>query len=177
LIAGAKCLDLGQSTGGFTQVLLQHGASLVVGVEVGHGQLHSSLRQDPRVNCIEGLHLKDVLQNADFIKAFPDGGFDLVVADLSFISLRPYLPLIASLGKKFILLIKPQFEVGPENLTKDFMPKKNYSWLSLQRDFCDKFKDAGLILQDWFPSRIEGKEGNQEFLTILDSTPGSAHRP
>jgi 23S rRNA (cytidine1920-2'-O)/16S rRNA (cytidine1409-2'-O)-methyltransferase len=175
LPAQSVCVDLGQSTGGFTQVLLDHGAARVVGVEVGHGQLHPLLRRDSRVKSFEGLHIRDVFSNSEFLSLFPKNGFDLLVADLSFISLRPYIPLIAKLSQRSILLIKPQFEVGPKNLTKHFRPKKVFDWLALQKDFCAKFEDANLLLLDWFPSTILGKQGNQEFLAILTRASDGLH--
>ncbi|MDD3483485.1 TlyA family RNA methyltransferase, partial [Azovibrio restrictus] len=88
---GLNCLDVGQSTGGFTDCLLQAGAARVVGVDVGHGQLHPRLQADPRVLALEGINCR-ALDAADLGEAMPPGGFDLIVADVSFISLTLILP-------------------------------------------------------------------------------------
>ncbi len=97
-VTGWRCLDVGQSTGGFTDCLLQQGAAQVVGIDVGHGQLHPRLRSDARVLCIEGLNARE-LQPADDRIPDADLGFDLAVGDVSFISLTLVLPGVASLLK------------------------------------------------------------------------------
>ena len=113
--AGLSCLDVGASTGGFTDCLLQRGAARVTAVDVGHGQLHWKLRQDPRVEVREGVNAR-FLTSEDFPELFP-----LAVMDLSFISLRKVIPavleLLASNGR-LCALIKPQFEAGPAQVGK-----------------------------------------------------------
>jgi 23S rRNA (cytidine1920-2'-O)/16S rRNA (cytidine1409-2'-O)-methyltransferase len=115
---GLCCLDLGQSTGGFSDCLLQAGAARVVGIDVGHGQLHPSLQSDPRVVGLEGRNVRalDPASDPAFAAVIPAGGFDLVVADLSFISLAHALGPAARLlrdGGRLLALVKPQFELGP----------------------------------------------------------------
>src|SRR6478609_6851677 len=117
-VQGWKCLDVGQSTGGFTDCLLQHGAARVTGVDVGHGQLHGKLRGDARVVAIEKLNAREL--SAEQV----GGDFDLVTGDLSFISLTLVLPALAPLiagvasrtqpaGGHLLMLVKPQFELQP----------------------------------------------------------------
>lgn len=111
-------LDLGMSTGGFADCLLQAGAARVVGIEVGHDQLHPRLRGDPRVSCLERTNLRDVTPHmlSEQIDHLPAQGFALAVADLSFISLTKVMSTIDALlapGATVLLLIKPQFEAGP----------------------------------------------------------------
>ena len=114
-VSGMSCLDVGQGTGGFTDALLHGGVKLVVGLDVGHGQLHERLRQDPRVMALEGLNARH-LEAA----ALPVASFDLIVGDLSFISLTLVLPALAPLlGKprgELLLLVKPQFELQPADI-------------------------------------------------------------
>jgi 23S rRNA (cytidine1920-2'-O)/16S rRNA (cytidine1409-2'-O)-methyltransferase len=115
VVAGRHALDIGQSTGGFTDVLLQRGAKQVIGVDVGHGQLHPRLAADPRVTCIEGANARD-LSDAVSADLLPAAGFDLVVADLSFISLTLVLPSVRAQlmpTGDALLLVKPQFELQP----------------------------------------------------------------
>ena len=112
-VAGRRCLDVGASTGGFTQVLLEQGASQVTALDVGHGQLAELLARDPRVVDLQGTNIRDV----DAVSL--GGPFDLVVCDLSFISLTVALPAIRPLvadGGDLVVLVKPQFEVGREQL-------------------------------------------------------------
>jgi len=159
---GRNALDLGASTGGFTQVLLERGAAHVIAVDVGHEQLHESLRNDPRVTVIEGLNAKDV--SAETV-AEP---FDLIVCDLSFISLKKALPAALSLaqpGTDLIALIKPQFEVGKGRLGKGGVVRDK----GLHEEVCADIADWLSSLPGWTvegitPSPIEGGDGNKEFL-------------
>ncbi|HEY1394381.1 MAG TPA: TlyA family RNA methyltransferase, partial [Methylibium sp.] len=120
-VQGSICLDLGQSTGGFTDVLLTRGARQVIGVDVGHGQLAPQLREDARVTALEGINAREL--SAAMLKAagVAQPRFDLIVGDLSFISLTLVLPALAPLlaqGGELLLLVKPQFELpgcGPEH--------------------------------------------------------------
>lgn len=160
-VKNMNCLDLGQSTGGFTDCLLQSGAKLVVGADVGHEQLHSRLKNDPRVRWFEGVHVEKLTKHRDFLKAVPPGGFDLVVADLSFISLFSVLPQILPWSSQAILLVKPQFEfshLGKKQLVIDenlFQDLKNEGERRLQ--------DLKWNLIAVAESKIRGKDGNQEF--------------
>jgi 23S rRNA (cytidine1920-2'-O)/16S rRNA (cytidine1409-2'-O)-methyltransferase len=161
--AGREALDIGASTGGFTQVLLERGASHVTAIDVGHGQMHPDVGGDPRVTVIEGLNARD-LTAADLAGRSPD----FIVSDVSFISLKLALPpalAIAKPGAGAIFLVKPQFEAGREAIGKG----------GLLKDPFDAVRVAGL-LQDWLDavpgwrslglhlSPIEGSDGNREFL-------------
>ena len=160
-VTGMTALDLGASTGGFTQVLLERGAARVTAVDVGHGQLSGQLASDPRVTVIEGLNARDL--TAAHLPARPD----LIVADLSFISLRLALPPaldLAAPGARCVLLVKPQFEVGRQNIGKGgIVPMDRAEWVSVElRDWLDGVPDwhaTGLA-----PSPIVGGSGNREWL-------------
>ncbi|RTL93088.1 MAG: TlyA family RNA methyltransferase [Hyphomicrobiales bacterium] len=161
--SGSEALDIGASTGGFTQVLLKRGAAHVTAIDVGHGQMHPDISGDPRVTVVEGLNARD-LTAAELGHRIP--GF--LVCDVSFISLKLALPPaleLAGEGAKAILLVKPQFEAGREAIGKGGLLKDP--------------ADAGRVaesLRDWLagipgwrvlglhPSPIEGGDGNREFL-------------
>jgi len=161
--AGADCLDIGASTGGFTQVLLERGAGHVVAVDVGHGQLHETLTADQRVTNLERLNARDLGEEHL-------GGHrpDFVVSDVSFISLKLALPPALSLalpGARCVLLVKPQFEAGREAIGKGGILRDAAlgpriaddlaSWLDAQTGW----RALGTV-----PSPIEGGDGNHEFL-------------
>jgi 23S rRNA (cytidine1920-2'-O)/16S rRNA (cytidine1409-2'-O)-methyltransferase len=154
--AGRHCLDIGQSTGGFTDVLLAHGAAHVTGIDVGHGQLHARLRDDPRVTVFEGVnarHLEPTL-----------GRFDLIVGDLSFISLTLVLPaLLPLLAGDLLMLVKPQFELQPAQIAKTGLVKSAASYPVVERRIREACEQASLTVKDYFPSPITGGEGNTEF--------------
>ena len=119
-VDGRPCLDVGQSTGGFSDCLLQAGAERVVGVDVRHGQLHGKLKNDDRITALEGINCR-ALTAADLGDAMPADGFKLIVGDVSFISMAlilPQLPALLAADGDLLLLIKPQFEVGPHNIGK-----------------------------------------------------------
>ena len=159
------CLDVGQSTGGFTDCLLQAGARRVVGVEVGKDQLHAKLRDDPRVLCLEGLNARH-LSAEDLDGAMPAGGFELIVCDASFISLTLLLPrwpaLLARHGD-IIALVKPQFEVGPQGLAKGGIVRDASLYAGVEREIRACAIRHGLAVRDFFPSPIAGGDGNREF--------------
>lgn len=162
---GLVCLDLGQSTGGFTDCLLQAGALRVVGVDVGHGQLREQLRRDPRVQVFEGVNVR-ALAPATLGGAFPPAGFDLVVADLSFISLAHALApalALARPGARLIALVKPQFEVGPGGVGRDGIVRDPALHEAVRHRICDAAAAAGWTVDDWFESPIRGGDGNREF--------------
>lgn len=161
---GLECLDLGSSTGGFTDCLLQHGAAHVTGIDVGRGQLAWSLRQDPRVTIREGINAR-YLQPSDFKNLF-----DLIVGDLSFISLTRILPSAFSLIKPeghIIVLIKPQFElskkeVGRGGIVRD--PLLHQKAIDSIRDWVE---NAGHSFENVTRSPLPGTTGNIEFLALL----------
>jgi len=225
--AGWQCLDVGQSTGGFTDCLLQHGAAFVVGVDVGSAQLHPSLRADPRVLCVEKLNAR-ALDASDLIAAYADsisatgqfdledeaesdsaddvdeadfeaddrgggetdddGGddgdgdpdaaadpaatgnfvpeFDLIVADLSFISQTLVLPAVVPMlkaGGTLLTLVKPQFELQPGQVGKGGIVKDASLYVFIEQRLRDACAALDLRVTHWFDSPIEGGDGNREF--------------
>jgi len=164
-VRGITCLDAGQGTGGFTDVLLQRGAARVVGVDVGHGQLHPRLRGDPRVRAFEGMNARR-LDAPALGDAMPRGGFDLVVGDLSFISLALVLPALAPLVAprgELLMLVKPQFELQPADIGKGGLVRDPAAYAAVQARIRAACLDARLQVVDWFDSPIAGGDGNREF--------------
>ena len=164
-VADACCLDVGQSTGGFSDCLLQAGAHQVVGVDVGHGQLHRRLAGDPRVVCIEGVNARE-LDAAALGSHLPATGFDLIVCDASFISLTLLMPrwraLLAPAGQ-VLALVKPQFEVGPDGLGKGGIVRDASRYGDVEARVRHGAGQAGLAVLDYFDSPITGGDGNREF--------------
>jgi 23S rRNA (cytidine1920-2'-O)/16S rRNA (cytidine1409-2'-O)-methyltransferase len=161
-VGGKTCLDLGASTGGFTDVLLHHGARKVYAVDVGHGQLAEKLKSDTRVVNIEGMHAKDL-----DAKSIPER-VDIIVIDVSFIGLSKVLPFAAALAAKecdLVCLVKPQFEVGRENIGRggivrdDAMQRKACTDVQAFIESTLKWDVKGII-----KSPIDGGDGNREFL-------------
>src|SRR5574343_859219 len=164
-VAGRRCLDMGQSTGGFTDCLLQQGAAQVVGVDVGHGQLHARLRSDARVVCIEGLNARE-LQPGDARIPGADQGFDLVVVDVSFISLTLVLPGVVPMlhaGGRLLMLVKPQFELQPGQIGKGGIVRDPALYAQVEARIREACSALGLQVQAWLDSPIEGGDGNREF--------------
>ena len=200
-VDGLQCLDVGQSTGGFTDCLLQHGATFVVGVDVGSAQLHPQLRADPRVLCVEGINAR-ALDAADLIAAYKDSTgadgqfyleeedeladdvphavadvtepvdgdfvpeFDLIVADLSFISQTLVLPAVVPLlkaGGTLLTLVKPQFELQPGQVGKGGIVKDATMYALVEQRLRDSCAELGLTVTHWFDSPIAGGDGNREF--------------
>jgi len=159
-LRGWVCLDVGQSTGGFTDCLLQHGAARVTGVDVGHGQLHGKLRRDPRVVAIEKTNARDL--RADQV----GGGFDLVTGDLSFISLTLVLPALALLvkaGGQLLMLAKPQFELQPGQIGKGGIVRDASLYAEVEQRLRQCCESLGLHVVGWYDSPIAGGDGNREF--------------
>ena len=165
-VINRTALDIGQSTGGFSDALLQAGAKRVVGVDVGHSQLHDKLKADPRLVCIENLNVKDLAQHAEFLATVAEYQFDLLVMDVSFISVTKVIPHIApflAAGGEYLILVKPQYECGQENLDKSGIVKnKNvYARIEIQVKECalHYFKNVEAYIE----SALPGKDGNQEY--------------
>jgi len=177
---GLMALDLGMSTGGFADCLLQAGAVRVIGIEVGHGQLHPRLAADPRVTCLERTHLLDVTLGglSTRIADIPAAGFALAVADLSFISLARVLPCIDALLAEqaiVLLLVKPQFEVGPGGLDRRGIvrdPKAADAAIARIAEACEAL---GWSVIGTHPSALVGGDGNQE--TFIHARVGSRPAP
>ena len=159
-VTGWSCLDVGQSTGGFTDCLLQHGAARVTGVDVGHGQLHEKLRGDPRVTAIEKVNAREL--DARQV----GGGFDLVVGDLSFISLTLVLPALVPLLKpdgRLLMLAKPQFELQPAQVGKGGIVRDAALYAVVEQRLREACAALGLAVLGWHDSPIAGGDGNREF--------------
>ncbi|WPB56343.1 TlyA family RNA methyltransferase [Xylophilus sp. GOD-11R] len=170
---GLVCLDVGQSTGGFTDCLLRHGAARVVGVDVGHGQLHPSLAGDARVDAFEGLNARSLCA-ADIGDAMPPDGFGLVVGDLSFISLSLVLPALAPLlssGGTVLMLVKPQFELQPGQVGKGGIVRDAGLYAAVEQRLRKACDDVGLAVRHWLPSAIVGGDGNREFFIHAERAP------
>lgn len=171
--AGQVCLDVGQSTGGFTDCLLQAGAARVVGVDVGHGQLHPRLREDPRVLALEGLNARQLSAND-----LPQAEYALVTGDLSFISLTLVLPALASrvaVGGDLLLLVKPQFELQPGQIGKGGVVRDAALYPQVQARVGEACVAAGLQVLAWHDSPVTGGDGNREF--FVHARRSAARRP
>lgn len=155
-LAHKKALDVGSSTGGFTDFLLQNSIESVVCVDVGTNQLHKKIKEDIRAK---------VLENTDIRSFATEEKFDIIVADLSFISLKNVLSSILEQGKTgshFFLLIKPQFEVGKGN-TKKGIVKDEDLVISILETYIQTIKDSGGKDEKVYPCAIKGGDGNQEY--------------
>ena len=158
-VEGRICLDLGASTGGFTDVLLQRGAARVFAVDVGYGQLHPRLRADPRVVVLERVNARDLEVDE------PCGA---AVADLSFISLRLVLPALVSALRPSdawaCVLVKPQFEAGRAEVGKGGVVRDSAVHARVVSEIIRRFQELGLELRGSIESPLKGPAGNREFL-------------
>ncbi|MBK9313777.1 MAG: TlyA family RNA methyltransferase [Acidobacteria bacterium] len=169
-VAGKTCLDIGASTGGFTDCLLQRGASRVVAIDVGHGQIDWKLRQDERVEVRENINAR-YLQPDDFKEKF-----DLVVVDVSFISLTKILPVIPPLVRSdavVVTLIKPQFEVGREEVGKGGIVRDAVAQQRVVDEISKFAAGVGLSVIGVIDSPILGADGNREFLAVFRFSPSA----
>jgi len=163
-VTGMLCLDVGASTGGFTDCLLQHGARRVYAIDVGYGQLDWKLRQDPRVVVIERKNVRYATK-----ELLPEP-FDLISIDVSFISLKIVIPAIKKFLKKdgkILALIKPQFEVGKNQVGKGGVVKDPKLHQSVIQELSAFFSDSGFKIGPVIPSPILGPKGNTEFIIYL----------
>ncbi|MEZ5915715.1 MAG: TlyA family RNA methyltransferase [Parvularculaceae bacterium] len=159
---GCVCLDLGASTGGFTEILLRAGAAKIYAVDVGTGQLHPSLCNHPRIVNLERTHAKDLSR-----ARIPEE-IDFIVCDVSFISLEKALPFamaLAARGARLVALVKPQFELGPGKIGKGGLVKASEAELSSLTDSISQWMKE----MNWSPagvieSPIRGGDGNREYL-------------
>ena len=160
-VEGKTALDVGASTGGFTDCLLQHGAEKVYAVDVGYGQLAWKLRQDPRVITIERVNIRDIASSL-----IPEP-IDIAVIDVSFISLEKVIPSILKFLKpdsEIIALIKPQFEVGREQVGKGGIVRDEAARSAAVDRVKDFIRGSGFEVEGVIPSPITGQDGNVEFL-------------
>ena len=173
-VGGRICLDVGASTGGFTDCLLQHGAARVYSVDVGRGQLDWGLRKDPRVVPVEGCNAR-YLSRRDI-----PASLDLVTVDVSFISLRKILPPLLTLDLRgpILPLVKPQFEVGRGEVGKGGIVRKTALQRRVLTEIADFCSGIGLGVAGVMESPLTGARGNREFFLNLipAATPGDPFR-
>ena len=176
-VQGKLCLDIGQSTGGFTDCLLQAGAGFVVGVDVGHAQLHQKLQTNDRVICLEKINAREL--NAPDLIALCAGqmpatcsfdlkkqAFQLLVGDVSFISQTLLVPRFAELlasNADVLMLVKPQFELQPNDLAKGGIVKDASLYEKVEQRIRDSYAQHKLTVKNYFESPIAGGDGNREF--------------
>ena len=163
-ITGAVCMDVGASTGGFTDCLLQHGASRIFAVDVGYGQLAWKLRQDSRVVVIDRTNIR-YMPAETLLEPV-----DLITIDVSFISLKIVVPAVIKFMKKdarIIALIKPQFEVGKGKVGKGGVVRNPVLHAEVVKSLSDFFKGKDLLREFVIPSPILGPKGNKEFFISL----------
>jgi len=164
---GLVCLDIGASTGGFSQVLLMRGAAKVYAIDVGHGQLSGKIAADSRVVSREGLNARDLT------RAHVTGSVGAIVADVSFIGLKLALPpalTLAAGGAWAVLLVKPQFEVGPRGVAKGGIVKDKALREAALADISTWLGDQGWRALASMESPITGGDGNQEYLLAARKT-------
>jgi 23S rRNA (cytidine1920-2'-O)/16S rRNA (cytidine1409-2'-O)-methyltransferase len=161
------CLDVGASTGGFTDCLLQHGARRVVAIDVGHNQIDWRLRTNTRVEVREGINAR-YLQLEDF-----ETQFDLIVMDVSFISARKVLPALVPLLKhdgRLVTLIKPQFEVGRGEVGKGGIVREPEKRARVVEEVNRAAEQLGLLARKVIESPVQGADGNVEFLALYEKS-------
>ena len=160
---GLHCLDVGASTGGFTDCLLQHGAASVVAVDVGYGQLHPKLRDDPRVRVHERTNARE-LAPSHLVRPV-----DLVVIDASFISLRLLLPAVARVAPRarVLALVKPQFELGRERVGKGGVVRDDADRHAAADQVVRSAGELGYAVRGQADSRVHGPKGNREIFLLL----------
>ncbi len=165
---GHCVLDVGCSTGGFTDCALKHGAQTVVGIDVGHDQFHPSLLTDPRVSLYEGVNARD-LPTQTLLKHAPNG-FDTIVMDVSFISqtlILPELPQVLAKEGCLISLVKPQFELQPKDIGRGGIVKDKALFEQVQQKIIQCCDEHQLKVVKYLPSPITGTDGNHEFLALI----------
>lgn len=166
-VRGLHCLDIGASTGGFTDCLLQNGAAFVIAADVGHGQLAEALQHDPRVRSLEGTDIRTLSPETDGLPA------DFAVCDVSFISLTQVLPLMPSFLKpdgSAVVLVKPQFEAGRAAVGKNGIVRNPKVHKQVLQAVKDAAVSAGFRICGECESPIKGGSGNTEFLLYLSRT-------
>lgn len=199
VLKGRTALDVGLSTGGFADCLLQAGVAQVIGVDVGHGQLHGRMVTEPRLISLEGINARHLTREmldeqlaqwkspaageeaAAPVSALvpapttPEANFDLIVGDVSFISLTLVLPALAPLlapGGDLLMLVKPQFEVGRENIGRGGLVRDEAQYAQVETKIRTACESLGLTVAGWFDSPITGGDGNREF--FVHATPAKA---
>ena len=175
-LAGRTCMDVGASTGGFTDCMLQHGAAEVVAIDTGYGQIHARLRSDERVKLLEKTNARYLTQQ-DIARAGAHAPINFIAIDVSFISVTLVLPAVLSSTappantasrREFVILIKPQFEVGRERVGKGGIVKDEAARQDAVRKVRQKVEELGGKNIELMESPILGMEGNREFLLQAD---------
>jgi 23S rRNA (cytidine1920-2'-O)/16S rRNA (cytidine1409-2'-O)-methyltransferase len=173
-VQAKNCLDVGASTGGFTDVLLRMGAELVVAVDVGHDQMVAELFDHPRVFALEGFNARDMsidsLRSATRLE-INENFFDLVVADVSFISLTLVLPAMRAVAPaaEFVLLIKPQFEVGKDSLSANGIVNDHRLRAQAIKQVVDCAEGLGMGVRGLVRSGLPGTHGNVEYVLWISA--------
>jgi 23S rRNA (cytidine1920-2'-O)/16S rRNA (cytidine1409-2'-O)-methyltransferase len=164
-VKGFRCLDIGISTGGFSDCLLKQGALQILGVDVGHDQLATALKKESKLKQIEGLNVRALADSAEVCE-FAAQGIDLCVVDVAFISLELVLPPLSrclAQGTRLLALVKPQFEVGAANLDKNGVVRDETLFASVEALVLRALEKCGFSRVDYFASNVKGQDGNQEF--------------
>jgi 23S rRNA (cytidine1920-2'-O)/16S rRNA (cytidine1409-2'-O)-methyltransferase len=174
-LTGRTCMDVGASTGGFTDCMLQHGAAEVIAVDTGYGQIHARLRSDPRVKLLEKTNARYLTQQGIKRAAGANAAVTFIAIDVSFISVTLVLPAVldATLGaassrREVVILIKPQFEVGRERVGKGGIVKDEAAQQDAVQKVRQKVEELGGKNIELMESPILGMEGNREFLLHTD---------
>ena len=168
-LTGRTCMDVGASTGGFTDCMLQHGAAEVIAVDTGYGQIHARLRSDLRVRLLEKTNARYLTQQ-DISRAGASAAISFIAIDVSFISVTLVLPavlestVVAASRREVVILIKPQFEVGRERVGKGGIVKEEAARKDAVRKVRQKVEELGGKNIELMESPILGMEGNREFL-------------
>ena len=170
-LVGKYCLDVGASTGGFTEVLLRRGASSVVSIDVGHDQMVADLKDNPKVTCIEGFNARELSRQSLTATGVAKADFDVVVADLSFISLTLVLEQLLSVAPNadLVLLIKPQFEVGRQSLNANGIVNDYRLRAEAIRQVVDHANSLGCGIRGLVRSALPGTHGNIEYVLWISS--------
>ena len=172
VVADKHCLDVGSSTGGFTDCLLQHSAASVLSIDVGTNQLHERLRRNDRVTVRENTNIWSVNISEFAHDAQRCDGFDMIVADLSFTSttaLLPHLHTLLAPHGQIMVLVKPQFEAGREEVSRGKgIIRDRDVWERVLHEFIDAAVDTGLSVSNLAISPITGGKGNVEFLALVE---------
>lgn len=164
-VSGWRCLDIGLSTGGFSDCLLQKGAKEILGVDVGHGQLHPRLMSDQRLRALSGINARELEKNPE-VMTWIQGGIDLCLIDVSFISLHKVIPSVAQVlpvGSRLLALVKPQFEVGPENLDRHGIVRNTDLFAGVISQMLHGLQNCGFSTITSWASAVKGTDGNCEF--------------
>jgi len=170
-IVNKHCLDVGASTGGFTEVLLRRGAKSVVAIDVGHDQMVEELRQNPKVTCIEGFNARELSIESLSQAGVRTQDFEVVVADLSFISLTLVLEQMKNVAPEadFVLLIKPQFEVGRQSLSANGIVNDHRLRADAIHQVVDFANQLGCGIRGLVRSALPGTHGNIEYVLWISA--------